>query len=75
MKEFRFGYADGYISSPYNLSDEPLPLRGTRRGLERPDKVFVNFSKATKLTEQETQNLYFAQVALKLNNHGVIYEN
>ena len=75
MKEFRFGYADGYISSPYNLSDEPLTLRGTRRGLERPDKVFVNFSKDTKLTEQEEKNLYYTQVALKLNNQGVIYED
>ena len=75
MKEFRFGYADGYIGSPYNLSGKLLPLIGIRRGIERPDKIIVNFSKATKLTEYEERNLYAAKVALNLNNQGVIYEN
>ena len=75
MKEFRFGYADGYIGSPLILSDDSLTLIGIRRGLERPNRVIVNFSKDTKLTEQEEKNLYFAEVALKQNNQGVVYEN
>ena len=75
MKEFRFGYADGYIGSPLKLSDGSLTLIGIRRGIERPDRVIVNFSKDTKLTEQEEKNLYFAKAALKLNNQGVIYED
>ena len=75
MNEFRFGYADGYIGSPLRLSDNSLTLIGIRRGIERPDRVIVNFSKDTKLTEQEEKNLYFAKVALKLNNQGVIYED
>ena len=75
MKEFRFGYADGYISSPYKLSEEYLTLLGTRRGLERPIKIITNFSKETKLTEQEEKNLYFAKAALHVENQGVIYEN
>ena len=75
MKEFRFGYADGYIGSPLKLSDNSLTLIGIRRGIERPNKVIVNFSKNTKLTEQEEKNLYFAKVALKQNNQGVIYED
>lgn len=75
MKEFRFGYADGYISSPYKLSEEYLTLIGTRRGLERPIKIITNFSKETELNEMEDKNLYFAKAALKLQNQGVIYEN
>ena len=75
MNEFRFGYADGYIGSPLRLSDNSLTLIGIRRGIERPDRVIVNFSKDTKLTEQEEKNLYFAKAALKLNNQGVIYED
>lgn len=75
MKEFRFGYADGYIGSPLKLSDGSLTLIGIRRGLERPNKVIVNFSKNTKLTEQEEKNLYFATVALQVQNQGVIYDN
>ena len=75
MKEFRFGYADGYIGSPLKLSDDSLTLIGIRRGIERPNKVIVNFSKEAKLTEQEEKNLYFAKVALKQNNLGVIYED
>ena len=75
MKEFRFGYADGYIGSTLKLSDNSLTLIGVRRGLERPDRVIVNFSKDVKLTEQEEKNLYFAKVALKQNNQGVIYED
>lgn len=75
MKEFRFGYVDGYIGSTFNLSEDYLPLVGIRRGLERPDKVIVNFSKDTKLNAQEEKNLYFAKVALKQNNQGVIYED
>ena len=75
MNEFRFGYADGYIGSPLRLSDDSLILIGIRRGIERPDRVIVNFSKDTKLTEQEEKNLYFAKAALKLNNQGVIYED
>ena len=50
MKEFRFGYADGYIGSPLKLSDGSLTLIGIRRGIERPNKVIVNFSKNAKLT-------------------------
>ena len=75
MKEFRFGYADGYIGSPYNLSGKLLPLIGIRRGIERPNKVIVNFSKDAKLTEQEEKNLYFAKAALHVQNQGVVYEN
>lgn len=75
MKEFKFGYEDSYIGSPLKLSDDSLTLIGVRRGLERPDRVIVNFSKDAKLTEQEEKNLYFAKAALKLNNQGVIYEN
>mgnify|MGYP003584723547 CR=1 FL=1 len=75
MNEFRFGYADGYIGSPLKLSDDSLTLIGIRRGIERPDRVIVNFSKDTRLTEQEEKNLYFAKAALKLNNQGVIYED
>ena len=75
MKEFRFGYEDGYIGAPLKLSDNSLTLIGVRRGLERPDRVIVNFSQDAKLTEQEEKNLYFAEVALKLDNQGVIYEN
>ena len=75
MKEFRFGYADGYIGSPLNLSDDSLTLIGIRRGVERPNKVLVNFSKDTKLTEQEEKNLYFAKVALNHSNQGIIYED
>lgn len=75
MKEFRFGYEDGYIGSPLKLSDNSLTLIGIRRGVERPNKVIVNFSKNTKLTEQEEKNLYFAEAALKLDNQGVIYED
>ena len=75
MKEFRFGYADGYIGSPLKLSDGSLTLIGIRRGIERPNKVIVNFTKDAKLTEQEEKNLYFAEVALKQNNQGVIYED
>ena len=75
MKEFRFGYADGYIGSPVKLSDDSLTLIGIRRGVERPNKVLVNFSKDTKLTEQEEKNLYFAKAALNVNNLGVIYED
>ena len=75
MKEFRFGYADGYVGSTLKLSDNSLTLIGVRRGLERPDRVIVNFSQDAKLTEQEEKNLYFAKVALKQNNQGVIYEN
>ena len=75
MKEFRFGYEDGYIGSPLKLSDDSLILIGTRRGVERPNKVIVNFSQDAKLTEQEEKNLYFAKVALKQNNQGVIYED
>lgn len=75
MKEFRFGYEDGYIGSTYNLSGKLLPLIGIRRGIERPDKIIVNFSKDTKLTEYEERNLYAAKIALKQNNQGVIYEN
>ena len=75
MKEFSFGYADGYIGSPLKLSDGSLTLIGIRRGIERPNKVIVNFSIDAKLTEQEEKNLYFAKVALKQNNQGVIYEN
>ena len=75
MKEFRFGYADGYIGPPLKLSDNSLTLIGVRRGVERPDRVIVNFSKGTKLTEQEEKNLYFAKAALNVNNLGVIYED
>ena len=75
MNEFRFGYADGYIGSPLKLSGDSLTLIGIRRGIERPDRVIVNFSKDTKLTEQEEKNLYFAKAALNLNNQGVIYED
>ena len=75
MNEFRFGYADGYIGSPLKLSEDSLTLIGIRRGIERPDRVIVNFSKDTRLTEQEEKNLYFAKAALKLNNQGVIYED
>ena len=75
MKEFKFGYADGYIGSPLKLSDDSLTLIGIRRGIERPNKVIVNFSIEAKLTEQEEKNLYFAKVALKQNNLGVIYED
>ena len=75
MKEFRFGYADGYIGSPLKLSDDSLTLIGIRRGIERPNKVIVNFSQDAKLTDQEEKNLYFAEVALKLDNQGVIYED
>ena len=75
MKEFKFGYADGYVGSPLKLSDDSLTLIGVRRGVERPNKVIVNFSKNTKLTEQEEKNLYFAKVALHVENQGVIYEN
>ena len=75
MKEFRFGYADGYISSPYNLSEEYLTLLGTRRGLERPIKIITNFSKDTVLNDMEEKNLYFAKAALYVQNQGVIYEN
>ena len=75
MKKFRFGYVDGYIGSPLKLSDDSLTLIGIRRGLERPDKVIVNFSQDTKLNAQEEKNLYFAKVALKQNNQGVIYED
>ena len=75
MKEFRFGYADGYIGSPLKLSDDSLILIGIRRGIERPDRVIVNFSKDTKLIAQEEKNLYFAKAALNLNNQGVIYED
>ena len=75
MKEFKFGYADGYISSPYNLSEEYLTLIGTRRGLERPIKIITNFSKDTVLNEKEYKNLYFAKAALKIPNQGVIYED
>ena len=75
MKEFKFGYADGYIGSPLKLSDDSLTLIGIRRGIERPNKVIVNFSKEAKLTEQEEKNLYFAKVALNINNQGVIYED
>ena len=74
MKEFRFGYADGYIGSPLKLSDDSLTLIGIRRGIERPNKVIVNFSIDAKLTEQEEKNLYFAKVALNHNNQGIIYE-
>ena len=72
MNEFSFGYTDGYIGSPLKLSDDSLTLIGVRRGLERPDRVIVNFSKDTKLTEQEEKNLYFAKVALRQNNLGEI---
>ena len=75
MKEFRFGYPDGYISSPYKLSEELLTLRGIRRGLERPIKILTNFNREVKLTELEEKNLYFAKVALRVQNQGVIYEN
>lgn len=75
MKEFKFGYADGYIGSPLNLSDDSLTLIGIRRGVERPNKVIVNFSKDAKLTEQEEKNLYFAKAALHVENQGVIYDN
>ena len=75
MKDFIFGYTHGYIGSPLKLSDNSLTLIGIRRGIERPNKVIVNFSKNTKLTEQEEKNLYFAKVALKQNNQGVIYED
>ena len=75
MNEFSFGYTDGYIGSHLKLSDDSLTLIGVRRGLERPDRVIVNFSKDTKLTEQEEKNLYFAKVALRQNNLGVIYED
>ena len=75
MKEFRFGYEDGYISSPYKLSEEYLVLRGTRRGVERPIKIITNFSKETELNEMEGKNLYFAKAALKPQNQGVIYED
>ena len=75
MKEFRFGYADGYIGSPLKLSDDSLTLIGIRRGIERPNKVIVNFIIDTKLTEQEEKNLYFAKVALNHNNQGIIYED
>ena len=56
MKEFRFGYADGYIGSPLKLSDGSLTLIGIRRGVERPNKVIVNFSKDTKLTDRVESN-------------------
>ena len=75
MKEFRFGYADGYVGSPLKLSDGSLTLTGIRRGINRPDKVIVNFSQDTKLNEQEEKNLYFAKVVLHVQNQGVIYEN
>ena len=75
MKEFRFGYADGYIGSTLKLSDNSLTLIGVRRGLERPDRVIVNFSKDVKLTEQEEKNLYFAKAALHVQNQGVVYED
>lgn len=75
MKEFRFGYADGYIGSTLKLSDGSLTLIGIRRGIERPNKVIVNFSIDAKLTEKEEKNLYFAKVALHVQNQGVIYEN
>ena len=75
MKEFKFGYADGYIGSPLKLSDDSLTLIGIRRGIERPNKVIVNFSIEAKLTEQEEKNLYFAKVALRVQNQGVIYED
>ena len=75
MKEFRFGYADGYIGSPLKLSDDSLTLIGIRRGIERPNKVIVNFSKETELNEMEEKNLYFAKAALKPQNQGVIYED
>ena len=75
MKEFRFGYADGYIGSPLKLSEEYLTLLGTRRGLERPIKIITNFSKETVLNEMEEKNLYFAKAALHVQNQGVVYEN
>ena len=75
MKEFRFGYEDGYIGAPLKLSDNSLTLIGVRRGLERPDRVIVNFSQDAKLTEQEEKNLYFAKAALHVQNQGVVYEN
>ena len=75
MKVFRFGYADGYISPAYKISEDKLTLIGTRRGLERPIKIITNFSKDTKLTEVEDENLYFAKAALHVQNQGVIYED
>ena len=57
------------------LSDDSLTLIGIRRGIERPNKVIVNFSIDAKLTELEEKNLYFAKVALRVQNQGVIYEN
>lgn len=75
MKEFRFGYADGFIGSPFKLSEDYLTLIGIRRGLKRPDKIIVNFSIGTKLTEHEERNLYFAKAALQVQNQGVIYDN
>ena len=75
MKEFKFGYTDGYVGSPLKLSDDSLTLIGIRRGVERPNKVMVNFSKDAILTEQEEKNLYFAKAALHVENQGGIYEN
>lgn len=75
MKEFRFGYADGYVGSPLKLSDGSLTLIGIRRGIGRPNKVIVNFSIDDKLTEQEEKNLYFAKAALHVQNQEVVYEN
>ena len=75
MKEFKFGYTDGYVGSHLKLSDDSLTLIGIRRGVERPNKVIVNFSKNAKLTEQEEKNLYFAKAALHVQNQGVIYED
>ena len=75
MKEFRFEYADGYISRPYKLSEEYITLLGTRRGLDRPIKIITNFSEETVLNEMEKKNLYFAKAALHVENQGVIYEN
>lgn len=75
MKEFRFGYEDGYISPSYKLSEEYLTLIGIRRGLDRPIKIITNFSKETELNEMEENNLYFAKAVLQVQNQGVIYDN
>ena len=75
MKVFRFGYADGYISPAYKISEDELTLIGIRRGLERPIKIITNFSKETELTGVEDKNLYFAKAALQLENEGIIYED
>ena len=53
MKVFRFGYADGYISPAYRISEDELTLIGIRRGLERPIKIITNFSKETERIDRQ----------------------